>query len=306
MATTELHTIGPQEVGTTVINQITRCDVTEGISELVSGTSGQTRATYSALLNRAPVISCESLNPKAVLDLSTAIGSFLDIDASPATKEFKAYWSKRAEGGVIASGSVHRKCTVNEGILVPRRLTCDHGGQARISYDVVATYDGSNVPLVWAGSAALPSGIADSLFWTIGPATLQAATLDQIKSVSIDFGIGLIVEGSDSDLAPTFVAVSSIRPSITIRTSKQSIDTSYDDGGVALTSDFILYFRKRTEGGSFVADGTAEHIKLTVNEGRAHMRSVRGGDRNDIEIVVTPIYDGTNEVLLFDTASAIS
>ena len=72
----------------------------------------------------------------------------------------------------------------------------------------------------------------------------------------------------------------------------------------------IIYLRKRsTDGTSFVADGTAEHIKITAH-GVAAMTQVVSGDAQrftEHALQISAFEDGSaNNPIIITTASAIT
>src|SRR5207244_731271 len=68
-----------------------------------------------------------------------------------------------------------------------------------------------------------------------------------------------------------------------------------------------IYLRKRAAGGTFTADATAEHIKFTA----AGMPIVEGFDGSgnaldDVTVHFPLKFDGTNNPIVINTASAIT
>ena len=69
-----------------------------------------------------------------------------------------------------------------------------------------------------------------------------------------------------------------------------------------------FYLRKRAIGSTFVANGTAQHIKFTA-EGLAtidNAMQVSGDEPSSTTLTMPLHYDGTNAPLVIDTASAIT
>ena len=161
-------------------------------------------------------------------------------------------------------------------------------------------------------SQALPAGLTDAERFTLGPVTIESILLAQVRRFELDFGIEVKTEGSDSDIWDTYCSIESIQPTLTLR----GIDLNWwkDSGGVPLTgkaathANTKIYLRKRAAGATFVADETAQHIKFTA-DGLAHIDDGFSADANnkaEASLVLPMRYDGTNNPLVVNTASAIT
>lgn len=307
MAIPNAHCIAPVVFNTTVLGGITRQSINLGNMVRSVPTAGAVTSKFVALYHQSPTASFQTLNVGGALDLAGYQGTSIAGLAAGLIM----YAMKKAEGGTRTSGTAHRKYVFREGLVIPRTLTANHGEDATLDYDVIGTYDGSNLPVVETDSVALPTSPDDALRWTLHSATLESEALTGIQGFTLDFGISAAVASSDGDLYPTFSCIDSQAPRITLR----GIDTLWLASGVipktglAITqANTSIFLKKRTDGGTFVADITAEHIKLTA-AGMAVVQNAFDGSGNenatcDIEFTVND--DGTNAALLFDTTNAIS
>ena len=217
---------------------------------------------------------------------------------------------KYTEGSTPTAGANHRKYNIQEGVMVPRTITCDHQGDAEIIYECFATYDGTNAQIKETDTSALPAAIADDERFTIGPVTLESVSIDHVRRIEIDFGLSVLLVGADSDQDDTFCAVRGIAPSITLR----GIDIEWLKAakipwaGLAAThTNTKIYLRKRDITG-FVADNVAEHIKFTA-DGLAVIEKImdEGGEEPAECSITFPLrYDGTNLPIVIDTSIAIT
>lgn len=218
---------------------------------------------------------------------------------------------KYTEGSTPASGSVHRKYNLQEGVMVPRTITCDHRGDAELIYECFATYDGVNAPIAETDTSALPTAVLDAERFTLGPVTIGSVTIDHLTRLEIDFGLNVLVLGSDSDVYDTWCCVRGIAPRITLR----GIDIEWLKaaniplGGKAATHlTTKIYLRKRTHAGTYVIDATAEHIKFTA-DGMAVLETLmeeNGENPAECSLSFPLRYDGTNAPIVITTASAIT
>lgn len=223
------------------------------------------------------------------------------------------YLQKFDDCGVAASGSVNRSLTYALGLVVPRRITCDHRSDARMDFDVVVLGDGTNAPVVLADNVALPTISASPTRFTLGPIKLKDVALSQYSSIEIDFGNTVTPRGVESNLRDTVIEQKTHEPSITIR----GIDPTWFSsskipigGAVIANSTDYLFLRKRAQTAShFVADGTAEHIKFTP-AGFAHASQPIAAEMNRVNettLVIKGAKDSSgNMPLVVDTTAAIS
>jgi hypothetical protein len=224
------------------------------------------------------------------------------------------YAKKQQEGGTRASGSVHDSFNYKEGIIVPRRLVCEHQGNARIEYEILATWDGTNLPVVIGTSIALPTNPNAPELFTLGPIALgidgDPVAFTQVRSFELDFGVNAETIGADSDIWDTFARIADIQPSIVLR----GLDKNWFSATkVPLTgakiehADTTIVLRKRLLGsGTFYSDAEAEHIGITA-AGMAVVDTpmdVNGNQVGETSIRFPLNYDGTNLPAVIDTTFA--
>lgn len=309
MTVARMHNTHAVKIGAAVIGAIMRRSIKTGSEVRQECTTGEVFARFQALYAQKPMAEFQTRQLAVALGACALTGTALTSVAP-----FLVYAQKNTEGGTRASGGNHRKWTINEGIVIPRRLTVEHQGDAVIDYDVLATYDGSNEPVVISESQTLPS-VTDAERFTIGGLTLTDTdggtyTLTQMKRLEIDFGVQAETVGADSDIWDTSSRIVEIQPSIKI----SGIDSQWWHANVVpLTGRNIrhsgtkIYLRKRAEGGTFVPDGTAEHLKFTA-AGMAVTEGFDGqGNQLDENTIYFPLkFDGTNNPIVINTASQIT
>lgn len=278
-----------------------------GLDPQVRGepTSGALYPSIMTMVGQAPRGSLSTLNIAAALAVVTQFG----YAANGAGVKLYAY--KHAADGTRAGASAHKSWTIGAGLVVPRRLGVSHGGDASLDLDIIArSTDGTTHPVVIGESVTMPS-VTDAERFTLGPVTIGGVALDSVKSLELDFGLSVLVDAADGYLYPTFISVGQAAPRIVIR----GVSPAWckDSGAIAMLGQAAthvntkLYFRKRAANATFVADVTAEHVKITT-AGLAYVSSVfnAGAGPGETEITIAPIYDGTNNPLIITTASAIT
>lgn len=307
MGTETLHGLAAVKADTDVIGGIVSQSNPLGPVVSADPTSGGIYARWVAVTSQQPRFSFASEMIKAVLDV-TGYGGANIVDMGAGL----TWYAQKFDGPARAAGANHRSFAAAEGILAPQTLDVNHPDDARISCEAVITHDGSaNNPIIYTDSVALPAPSSDDERFTLGPCTLESIELEQITGLSIEFGHDVRAEGADGDIWPTYAYILQTASAIVLR--GVDIDWLKESGGIPFGGKSLghanttIYLRKRTPTG-FVANGTAQHIKFTA-AGLAVIENpldVSGLERGEVNLRITLQYDGTNDPLTIDTASAIA
>lgn len=307
MTVTRKHGIYAITIGATTLGGITRQNIATGTEVRGEPSSGEVWARFQALYAQkiAP-----GFTTQAIATALAAVGATGWSLASHGSG-LALYAQKHADGSTRASGSSHRKYQFTKGILAPRTLDVDHRGDATLTFEAVIAYDGSNDPLAITDAAAIPSITSDAERFTLGPVAIGGISLPEVRRFSIDFGLDVVSEGADSDVWDTFASVRTQQTVLTLR----GIDVEWLKaanipliGKAGTHANTTIYLRQRAQGSTFVANGTAEHIKFTA-DGLAWIdQAFDAGENDAAETALTMRlrYDGTNAPLTTNTASAIT
>lgn len=314
MGVTTIHGLYAVKIGATTLGGITQQGMPTGTEVRGEPRSGEEYARILAMVAQNPRITFSTEH------IATALGACGLAGVDMNTSALTLYAQKAAAGGSRAAGSVHNSYNVDYGILVPRRLTCDHQGDAALNYEALIAYDGLVDPIVLSGSAALPAASTTKERFSIGTVKIGAVTLAEVKSIEIDFGITAVQESSDSDVWPSFAYIQQTQPTITLRgiSADWFNAAAVPIGGLSGShANTIIYLRKRLDGGAswgagqsfgYVANASAVHIKFTaaglvyVDDGFSANNNTPG----EVSLVMPLQYDGSNAPLTIDVASAIT
>lgn len=307
----KLHTKTAQAAAAVTIDGTSDQALNSALMTGLEGSDGSMYATFGSLISGAPVGRFTTNDLKAALDQCGLVGMLIDTDGTH--PGVVMYFQKYKEGGTreALASAVHMSMTVPNGIMVPRTLEMVHQGNARITYEIIGRQETTTAPLTFSETATLPAAVypATVVAHTLGKIDLNGTTLDRVQSVTIDFGIVLEVEGADSDIYPTKVSIRDIRPSVTILSTKPEITATLTEDGLGYATDIVIvYARKRAEGGTFVIDATAEHVKFTLGKCRATWDRIDGVPKQ-IAVTLTPWYTAgvaPKSPLAINTASAIT
>ena len=299
-AGTAVHVAGISAVAVNS-NLLTRAEITDGA----------VYPTFGSLVAGAPAATFDTSELKTLLDECGLTGMLIDDGGTGAG--VLLYAQKATLGGTrdaVAAGT-HVKWTIANGLLYLQSLDLPHQGTARLTAAISAIKSGATAPVSFSSSANLPSGVypAGTAKWTLGPVKFNTTTIDGLNSARIDFGVAIEAVAADSDVYPTHVFIRSINPVITLTGMHVDVvGTLTVDGAYYTASQVVLYAKKRDEGGTFVSDATAEHIKFTLGKCRVDWDSV-AGDPRSVTMRITPWYTaGASPVspITIATASAIT
>lgn len=291
---------------TNVLGGVVQQAVNTGSDVRGESADGATFARIMSLVSQTPGAAFTTLSIANALDLCGLTGTPIS------GLGFFLYGHQHAPGGTRKGAGAHKEFKIPNGIVIPRTLSVDHLGDARISYEVMATFDGSNLPVIPSESVTLPTDPNDNERFTLGKTTIGGFLLQSMRSLEIDFGIDVQGEGGDSDLYPTFVSIRSIRPVLTIRGI--DLDWFKTSGAIALQglpatqANTTFFLRRRKDGGTFELDASALHIKfngaglVTVTT----PQDAATGTPSEATITVPLNFDGTNAPLVIATDVAIS
>jgi hypothetical protein len=298
MAITNVFTlcsVNLNRVTDVLLGQMVDQNINLGISRFLEGSDGEVDNRYVSISEQRPMIGFTTTALAVALGVAGISGTPLDVD-TPATKgSLEAFLQLLVEGGTRAATAT--MLTINEGILIPRTLSASQGAVARLSLEAHATYDGTNDPIVILAAQTIPTvtpGVAE--LFTLGPVQLNGVAVNGVVD-------------SDGEVWPRFVAIMRRSPTISFTTPDAGILTTLGITGDAQgATDSVVYFRKIAEGGTRELDATAEHIKISIDDGMVHVEdlSASHGARHGVRCTLIPTWDGTAAVMVIDPASAIT
>ena len=272
-------------------------------------TSGDMFNRFLSIIGQNPGAAFSTMECGTALDNIALLG--LKIAATTDTG-VTLYAQKNAEGSTRATGGSHKSYNFQEGIIIPLSMRADHQGDCVIDYGLLASYDGTNNPIVISESVSLPTASTDAQRYTIGPVTLAGVSIEDYTSIEVDFGINARAIGAESDIWPTFAYIPTINPKITIR----GINVGWlkTTGAIPLLgatcthANTKVYWRARVDGGTTATDVTASHIKMTA-AGIAYVDDAFDASADDdaeTSIMLDMTYDGTNNPIVITTGSTIT
>ncbi|MEM9588517.1 MAG: hypothetical protein AAGA03_14630 [Planctomycetota bacterium] len=294
--------ITPSGGSATLIGGITQQTLMTETTQNAVATAGSAFAHHGEITQVSPRAQFTSLQVGAVLDVLGLTGACLAGGALPGLEMWQL---KKTPCGDIASGSVHRKMTIPNGLVVPRSLSVSHREDATIQAETIATFDGNNDPLIISPNEAAPAGLADLHRYTLGPMTVGGHAIAGNLSLNIDFGNSAAGDSGDSDPFDTHIEVAEIIPRITIQTrdvSKFAASLVPLRGLLGEHADTSFILRRRVNGTADYSDA-ADNIRITarVMANFDQIFSAQNYRRGEASLQMTALHDGTNAPLIIET-----
>jgi hypothetical protein len=305
MGITDVSTIFAVQFDEAVDKFLVACQsigISPNVAAVVKSGDGYVDPTFVAAGRIKPTMWVTTNDLKNALDVIGLSGKALS-----ASSIMKTYLNKVAAGGTRTAGATHTLIEMNEGIIVPTSITVTDGQAATVSYIAFLTYDGTNVPIKVTVNQSLPTITPSVLTHTTGPIQVNGAAIEGIQSMTLDFGIDVTALGGDGEVYDTFAGIMSRNPTLKFTTTDCDImDTFEVPTNVSAT--VVAYLTKMSAGTVRVANNVAEHIKLTMTAGMVNNEALTltQGQNGTVDGLVNLAWDGSNDIVAINTASAIT
>lgn len=176
--------------------------------------AGTIFAKTASLEGLSPTGEIEILNIESGLQALGLGGACITSTVNPGLQlEFD-----RRDCKTAAAGNVHMRYTIGTGVIVPTTLSVDHRGDAVLSYQVFASFDGVNNPVVieHQKAPATLSTAADKTFTMANADFNSTPIVEGKRNISIEFNPEVNSEGADSDPFDSVQSISSMLSTIRI------------------------------------------------------------------------------------------
>ena len=180
-----------------------------------------------------------------------------------------------------AASTVHYRLRVMKGLLYWRSIRATQAGNASIDGRLVITFDGTNQPVIPAGSIALSGTPVVNQYYTVGPVYLNGPALGGVQDLTITLNEKLDELASDGDIWSTYAGIGTDAPTVAVR----ALGEPWRSIGLAGTaiSALDLYLRAKDANGGNVADGVGSHLKFAATFGRIDPENTRSGTSDPAE-----------------------
>lgn len=283
--------------GPAYISQLNNQTINMGITEETGYGSANVHPLFSGVMGQVPTIDFTTTQIATVLANAPFIGAAIASSTA-------FYWALAAATAKVARANLsHFKTTMTLGYIQWDRLSLQHDSVGTVDVKITVGSDGTNEPLVPAGSQALASNVTDDERFVVGPVYLNAVQLgaNTIKSAVIESGIELDIEGGDGNVWPTQIALRITKPVITVVTTEVGPFATTGVDGVALdgAAGIVVYGRKLTKnqagGVTRVANGTASHLSFTGLNGHYWTETQSADGNSPAETTIRAVLTALND-----------
>jgi len=287
----------------TQIGGVTNRSATYNVDVTKLGQDGLTEPRIVFANSASPVISVATHQIATALTTLTDYGRLISGD-----NETHVFFRKKSPGAGNLAGSVNIKGVMTHAHVVPQSLSANQGGVATLNFDILALDDGAAAqPIVWSASNALAGDAGSTEAFTVGKLDLLGTDYE-LQSIDWDFGLGTSSLSSDGGIFPKTSHYNTNTPSFRFTSYDMSLLTVIGNSGTAqVTTDSVIYLRKKAAGAGNVADATEEHISITVASGMwvidSHAAS-QGGE-SLITFSLHANDNNSDDFLTIDTTAAI-
>lgn len=286
------------------IDQLDDVEWSPGTEYMIENAAGQHHAQFVAVREQRPAVNFTSTQLEALLGVLGANGASLGSTAT--------YLKKMATIAPTARATAeHILLTIASSVGYWSTITLPHNGRATLRGTLQAAYNGTNEPIVYAGSTALNGNLAADEYFGAGPLSVNGTDISGIQEITLTSGVQLIITGGSSSEWPTFVGVGSVQHTIDVKLNHEINWSTLGLDGTALdgADGVTFYARRYAADGARVANGTANHIKFVGANGIVCPVNT-GGQGADLvtdsfrATLIAP--DDSTSPLIITTSSAIT
>ena len=290
-----------------LLSELTDCSPSVNTEMLTGMASGHPHPLFRGVRNQKPDASFTCHAVKQILDAVIAGGNNYALDLSAGNTDLLYKQGQHLGFRYAAASSVHARLRCAQAMLLWETISATHQQDASIACKLVAAYDGSNNPVVPAGTVALTGTPAATQFFTLGPVSINGTALHDEQSVSLASGVAVEEAGASGETWNTYTGCKNTDPVLTVTALGEPWDLR-GLAGAAATS-VVFYLRAKTDDGHNVADATASHIKITASKGIILPEQVSGGGNDPTTTtlrIAIRASDADTDPLTIDTAAAIT
>lgn len=303
MAVSSVHVLHGIKTPSSFYSQLEEATPSPGASILLGASAGHIQPLFRGIPAYKPSVGFKCTQLATLLAECGLYGAALTGNTDCLYRKTVPFGTREA----LAS-TVHTQIRLHDAFMAWRGLTARHQGIASADVMISALFDGTNAPMAATAGVAL-TGInpAAGEYFALGPVSVNGTVLSGVQEATIDMGLEFIEAGSASEAYPSFIAVRAVNPTITLRGLDLGWGT-YTAGGTAISA-CIVYLRRLTADGNYVADATATHIKFTGTNGLITIDSTGGGGNSEVTTglkLSLRAASATAECLTVSTTSAIT
>lgn len=251
-------------------------------SEILSGyAAGFHHPLFRTIASQKPAFEVQTSQLATLLAAVPLVG----LDQSAGNTDLEIRKATQYGTRTAIASLVHERLRLADCFAYWSRINARHREIATADLMLVAGYDGTNEPIVPAGSVAATATSTAAEYFTCGPVSLNGSDVGGVQEVTIESGLQLLRLGGEGDVWDTFICVQQSDPVVTIRALRADALRVFALVGTELTAA-NFYLRRKTDNGGNVANATTSHIKLAATSGLITIDDERAGNNNPFEATI--------------------
>jgi hypothetical protein len=294
-------------INTTPIAQLKTLREMRNAQTIKHAHGGAVNPRHASIRSESPAFEWSGTGLKMALD-TIGLGAY-DVATGAG---FKTWLQEGDAGGTRLGAASHEQLAASKGLAILGDIAAEanDADPATVSGMIYCdSSDGTTDPVTRTADQSIDATAFTHNVYGAGKVVLNGTELAGLLGHSFSFGHQVTRTRDDGDYYPT--ATTLLRTAgMTLTVRCRDIPTLRASLGVSGSiSSLVWYYRHMAEGGTWTADGTASHIKMTGYEGTWHLseQSV-DDDAEDGEgtFVIELVDDGSSGILAVDTAVAIT
>lgn len=160
----------------------------------------------------------------------------------------------------------------------------EEGAVAMVEF--IPTWDASTKPIESTNEETLSAESFVSCF-ALGPSKIGATTIAGIIGASVKPGLGLLLKQYQGAVFVGQVFINLRDPQFVFTFEDMASVNAFGAMYGAIGSTATQFFRKRVDGGTYVANGTGQHISFTLSGGISVTDSISGNGQDNTQKQIT-------------------
>ncbi len=263
------------------LTQIESARPTVGSEILTGRAAGFHHPLFRTLASQKPAFEIQTSQLATLLAAVPLVG----LDQSSGNTDLEIRKATAYGTRVAIATTEHERLRMADCFAYWSRVSARHREIATADLMLVAGYDGTNEPIVPAGSVAVTATSTAAEYFTCGPVSLNGVDVGGVQEITIESGLTLLRLGGEGDIFDTFIAVQETDPVVTIRALKAEALRTYALTGTALTAG-NFYLRRKTDNANNAANAATSHIKFAGTSGLITIDDERAGNNNPFEATI--------------------
>ncbi len=286
MGTPQLYDIFPALFngvgGSFTLNHLENVDANPGLEQLLAMAGGSVDPQFIATAMAEP---SAKFTTRDLAQLLTGCPLMVGKRCTAASLQFQ----KRVHGGTYDNTSVHVNLTATAGILYIEEFGAEQDAKqgADASVQFVATYDGTNYPLVANINQALTGSPAVNSVYALGPVFFEGTQLQGVTKVRVKTGIEIQQQRADGETVSRICVIQKRAPTIEIEAHNLGILGTTGTKQMPMSDGLTCFFQHCIYGGERYPVNATEHISVAAGEGVYKIENIAGSAGNNATTRIT-------------------